>query len=366
LLGSIERDHPLTAVIHTAGVLDDGVIASLTADRISSVLRPKLDAALHLHELTEHLPLSAFVLFSSLSGVLGGPGQANYAAANVFLDALAQHRRARGLQALSLDWGYWADQSGLTAHLSDTDRRRIADSGVRPLSAEHALQLFDAALAQTAPALVAARFDTARLRARGDALPAQLRNLVRGTASRSRAPGASPETLVQRLGGLSRLEREQALLELVRTEVAHVLGLASLSSLDADLPLRHLGLDSLTALELRNRLSVATGLRLQTTLLFDHPTPRAVSAFLLGQLVPNEPAAQPILAELTRLELTLGSLEADATLREGITRRLHGLLSTWLSTQGTSTVEDLTSKLNSADDHELFRLIDDVRTEAAT
>src|SRR5262249_45176348 len=153
-LGSISPEHPLTAVIHAAGVLDDGVFASLTPERLRPVLRAKVDAAFHLHELTQSQALSAFVLFASTAGVLGTPGQANYAAANAFLDGLAQHRRARGLTALSLDWGYWAQKSGMTRHLGDADLRRMNRGGVRALSSEDALALFDHALARSDARLV--------------------------------------------------------------------------------------------------------------------------------------------------------------------------------------------------------------------
>ncbi|MGK3968058.1 type I polyketide synthase [Sorangium sp. So ce118] len=285
LLASVPPEHPLTAVIHAAGTLDDGVLASLTSDRLHRVLRAKLDAAWNLHHLTLNLDLAAFVLFSSISGVLGGPGQANYAAANSFLDALAHHRRARGLHALALDWGYWAERSAMTAHLSDADLRRMARGGVLPLPSGDALALLDAALLRPDPTLVCARFDLAALAARPHAAPPLLRSLAGTKASRPLAASApSASSLEQRLASMPPGERERALLDLVRSEIATVLSLRSPSALDVDRPLRELGLDSLMAIELRNRLAAVTGLRLQASLLFDHQTPRKLADFLLTRM----------------------------------------------------------------------------------
>ncbi|AUX43617.1 acyl transferase [Sorangium cellulosum] len=294
LFAAIPPDRPLTAVVHTAGTIDDGVLTSLSPERLHAVLRAKLDAALHLHELTRGLDLAAFVLFSSLAGVLGSPGQANYAAANAFLDALAQHRRARGLPALSLDWGAWADASGMTAHLSEADRRRIARGGLLSLSADEGLALFDASLARHDAALVPARLDAGAFRARADALPAMLRGLFRARAPRPLASStAAAASLEQRLRSMSASDREQALLEIVRTQVVPVLGMSSASAIEPHRPLQELGLDSLIALEVRSRLTAATGLRLHATLLFDHPTPAALARFLATELLGREEEPVP-------------------------------------------------------------------------
>ncbi|HEX3759766.1 MAG TPA: type I polyketide synthase, partial [Kofleriaceae bacterium] len=293
LLAAIPRAHPLMAVVHGAGVLDDGVIDSLTPARLAAVLRAKLDAALHLHELTAGLPVSAFVLFSSLSGVLGGAGQASYAAANAFLDALAHHRVARGLPALAIDWGYWARPTGMTSHLTDADLRRMSRGGIAAMSDGEALALFDAALARSDAALVAARLDPRALGGPAEALHPLLRDLVR-----TRAPGpvavsaAAAGGLVQRLAPLSPSDREHALLELVRAEAAAVLGVAP-GAVAADRALQELGLDSLKAIELRNRLTAVAGLRLPATLLFDHPTPHALAGLLLDRLFARAPGSPP-------------------------------------------------------------------------
>ena len=286
LLHDLPTDHPLAAVVHAAGTLDDGLLADMTAERIDRVFAPKLDAAWHLHRLTAHLDLDAFVLFSSLAGTLGSPGQANYAAANTFLDALAHHRRAQGLAASSLAWGYWAQASGMTAHLSAADTARIKRVGVRPLSADQGLALFDAALQRaTEPALVAAHLDLAAL-ARLDTPHPLFASLVRTRSARPLAANSpSASSFAQRLLSLSTSDRERTLLDLVRAEAASVLGIASPGALDPHRPFQELGLDSLMALELRNKLAIATGMRLQATLLFDHPTPQALARFFTAKLL---------------------------------------------------------------------------------
>ncbi|WP_380283417.1 type I polyketide synthase [Kitasatospora purpeofusca] len=285
LLAGIDPAHPLTAVVHTAGVLDDGVVGGLTADQLRRVLRPKVDAAVNLHELTAGLDLSGFVLYSSAAGVLGGPGQANYAAANAFLDALALRRRAAGLAGQSLAWGLWADRSGMTGHLDAEDTARSARAGVAPLSADQGMALFDAAAALDEPLLVPMLLDTAALRAAAatGSVPALLQGLVRAPARRvveAGTPADGTDSLAQRLAGQSETEQQRFLLDLVRSLVAAVLGHASADSITADRAFRELGFDSLTSVQLRNRLNTATGLRLPTTLVFDYPNPTALAEYL--------------------------------------------------------------------------------------
>ncbi|GAA2250701.1 hypothetical protein GCM10010232_43260 [Streptomyces amakusaensis] len=301
LLAGVPAKHPVTAVVHTAGVTDDGVLASLTPDRLDAVLRPKVDAAWNLHELTADLDLSAFVLYSSVSGLLGGAGQGNYAAANAFLDELAAHRTARGLPALSLAWGAWGGAAaGLAGELDEADLTRLRRSGIVPLMPEQGLSLFDAALTiadggggrdEGRSLLVPAPFDTSVLsRRRADELPAVLRALVPAIGRRSAANGGEPDgggSLPRRLAGLSAEEQERELTELVRTQVARVLGHAGRESVAPDRAFKEFGFDSLTSIELRNRLNSATGLRLPTALVFDHPTPAAVAAHLRTELLPQ-------------------------------------------------------------------------------
>ncbi|MYU16289.1 KR domain-containing protein, partial [Streptomyces sp. SID8361] len=283
------------AVVHTAGVLDDGVIDSLTPERLEKVLRPKVDAAVNLHELTRDQDLAAFVLFSSAAGTFGGPGQANYAAANSFLDALARHRQAQGLAATSLAWGLWAEASGMTGALEATDKSRMNRSGVLGLSSAEGLALFDAAQEVGDAFLVPMQLDLAPLTgAPIEMVPPLLRGLVRGGTSRRTAEsGAAGDgsSLVERLVRLDAAERERTLLDLVRAQVAVVLGHDSPDAVEASRAFKDLGFDSLTAVEFRNRLGAAAGLRLPATLVFDYPSPTALAGYLLEELLGSEAAA---------------------------------------------------------------------------
>ncbi|MET8682567.1 type I polyketide synthase, partial [Streptomyces sp. NPDC004647] len=275
----------LTGVVHAAGVLDDGVITSLTPDRMDTVLRPKVDAALNLHHLTaDRSDLTAFVLFSSGSGTLGAPGQGNYAAANAFLDALAAHRRAQGLPAQSLAWGLW--DSGMAGRLNDADRARMDQSGVSPLTAEEGLALFDAALRSDEATLVPGKFDLAALRSQGDTVPTVFRGLVPVKARRRQAgTGQADSGLLRRqLAALPEEEWEATLLDLVLNRAALVLGFGSAQAIEPERAFRELGFDSLAAVELRNGLKDDTGLRLPATLVFDYPTPAALARHLLDEL----------------------------------------------------------------------------------
>ncbi|MFD5680950.1 type I polyketide synthase [Streptomyces bacillaris] len=298
LLAGIPADRPLSAVVHAAGVLDDGTVESLTPARMRHVLRPKVDAALHLHALTRDLPLSAFVLFSSASATVGNAGQGNYAAANAFLDALAQHRRALKLPAQSLAWGLWERRSTMTGTLTAADLRRMSRGGTAAIGSEEGLALFDAALTLDEPLLVPVRIDLARLRAaaRTAPVPALLSALVPGTVRRpaSGADAAEADSLRRRLTGLPPEERLATLLDLVRSRGADILGHGGAGSIDPDQPFKDLGFDSLTSVELRNRLGAATGRRLPATLVFDHPTPAAVAAYLSTRLVPDGPGGPAV------------------------------------------------------------------------
>ncbi|MFX0581373.1 type I polyketide synthase, partial [Nocardia nepalensis] len=279
---------PLSAVIHAAGVLDDAVITSLTPERVDTVLRAKVDAAWNLHELTAEMPLSAFVVFSSMAGTIGTPGQGNYAAANVFLDALAVHRRAGGLPGMSLAWGQWAQSSAMTGHLSDRDLARLKRTGMVPMSVEEAVALFDAALVADHPAVATARLDYRMLRDRTVAafLP-PLFGVLAGTPRRrtvETSTAAARSELAQRLHGLSSDEQRRLLTELVCTQASIALGYTDTAGIDARQAFKDLGFDSLTAVELRNRLQTSTGLTLTPTLIFDYPTPTALAGYLHEQL----------------------------------------------------------------------------------
>ncbi|HMH91646.1 MAG TPA: beta-ketoacyl synthase N-terminal-like domain-containing protein, partial [Streptosporangiaceae bacterium] len=290
LLATIPAAHPLTAVIHTAGVFDDGVITSLTKERLTAVLAPKVDAAWHLHELTAGMSLSAFILYSSAAGVLGSPGQGSYAAANTFLDALACHRRAAGLAAVSLAWGVWEQSIGM-AHLAGDGRAQITRGGLTALPSAEAFTLFDAALAGEYPVTIPARISATAVAGASD-IPPLLRALAPAPARRaavtspadlSTAPGAS--AVAAQLAGLPEAGQHALLLDLVRANVAAVLRHPTADAIDSTGPFTNLGLDSLTAVELRNRLNAATGLRLPTALIFDYPTPATLARWLHGQIL---------------------------------------------------------------------------------
>ncbi|MFD4576158.1 type I polyketide synthase [Streptomyces sp. NPDC058417] len=384
LLATVPADRPLTAVVHTAGVLDDGVIASLAPDRLATVLAAKADTAIHLHDLTRAHPLRSFVLYSSLAGVFGGSGQGNYAAANAFLDALAQSRRAQGLPARSLAWGLWEDRSTMTGKLDRADRVRMSRGGVVPMPSEEALALFDAAVTgdrADRAVLVPARFDTAALRTPDGEVPALLRSLVRPAPAGRTAPaggtdGPAPaERLRDRLAGLDADARLEILVDVVREHAAAVLGYAASDAVDPERGFLEMGFDSLTAVELRNRLNAATGLRLPATLLFDYPTPLGLARHLRTETAPGAAAAvQPVLAELDRLASALTEITGDATVRTALADRLRGLLTaldsaapapggalpadTTSGAAGTATTAAVEDRLDAASDDDLFDFID--------
>ncbi|MFI6351042.1 SDR family NAD(P)-dependent oxidoreductase [Streptomyces sp. NPDC050560] len=319
---------PLTGVVHTAGVLDDGTVESLTADQLARVLRPKAEAAWHLHELTRGLDLTLFALYSSAAAVFGNPGQGNYAAANAFLDALARHRRTQGLPALSLAWGLWAESSGMTTGLGETDLGRLSRYGVRAFSNAEGLALLDAALGSGEAAVLAARIDLRAVAAQ-EQVPALFKTLV---PPRRRWAGSGEETrlpLARRLAGMAEEERERFLLDVVLAHTAAVLGLPA-GGVDPENPFKSLGFDSLLAVELRNRLSADIAERLPSTLVFDHPTPGKLTAYLrsrldLTQAEPETPSYEPLLRELDRLESALAAVEEDGPGRAEVARRLRYL-----------------------------------------
>ncbi|MEA2221633.1 MAG: hypothetical protein QOH83_9 [Solirubrobacteraceae bacterium] len=283
LLDAIDPDHALTAVIHAAGTFADGMIASLDDAALDTVMRPKSGAARWLDELTAGDDLAAFVLFSSAAGVFGLPGQGNYASANASLDALAQRRRACGLPATAVAWGVWEHDDGMTRRLSARDIGRLmAGTRQRALPATDALALLDAAIGHRDPLLVALPLDLAALRAeaRIGTLPALLSDLARAPARRERADAAIGGSLAQQLGLAAPDERDTLVLELVRGQAAATLGHPSPDAVQPDRPFKELGLDSLGSVVLRNRLAQVTGLRLPSTLVFDHPTPVAMASFL--------------------------------------------------------------------------------------
>ncbi|HEX4463985.1 MAG TPA: type I polyketide synthase, partial [Solirubrobacterales bacterium] len=286
LLDSIDARRPLGAVVHAAGVVEDGTIEALDARALGSVFAPKAEAAWHLHELTAGMELSAFVLFSSVAATFGSAGQANYASANAFLDGLASYRRGRGLAATSLAWGLWSPERGMGSGLATADLARMRRSGVEAMLENQGLALFDSALCSERAVAVAARLDPIALRSQAVAgtLPPVLSGLVKVPSPRT---GGS--SLAARLGRIDEAAREEHVLSLVRGEVATVLGHGSAEEIDVGTAFKDLGFDSLAAVELRNRLKAATGLRLAATTVFDHPTPAALARHLLATVGAGRP-----------------------------------------------------------------------------
>ncbi|MGW2117920.1 SDR family NAD(P)-dependent oxidoreductase, partial [Streptomyces zhihengii] len=320
VLADIPAEAPLTGVVHAAGVLDDGIFTGLTPERLEKVLRAKATAAENLDALTRGADLSMFVLYSSVSGTFGAPGQANYSAANAYLDALAVRRRAEGLPGLSLAWGLWEQASTMTGALAEADRVRATSAGTA-LSTEQGLALFDTALRRAEAHLIPVNLDLAGLRASDVEIPPLVRGLLHRPVRRAvgTAAQAGPP-LAERLAGMSAAQRDSVLLDLVVASSAVILGHASPDAIGPDRPFKDLGFDSLTAVELRNRLNAAAGIRLPATLVFDHPTPASLAAYLRNELVPPEKTpAEALLEELARMEAELAGMtggEADLTVGE--------------------------------------------------
>ncbi|MPY60379.1 SDR family NAD(P)-dependent oxidoreductase [Streptomyces spongiae] len=357
----------LSGVVHAAGVLDDGLIADLTAERLAGVLAAKAVSALHLHELTADRKLSAFVLFSSFAGVVGNPGQAAYSAANNVLDALAVARRAQGLPAVSLAWGMW--ETGMGGRLAQEDVTRLRRGGFTPLAVAEALALLDTALAVNEPLAVPVALRTSALAAGSGQVPFVLRDLVPTAGRRWRVAasgGAAGTGLVERLRGLGPAERDRVLLDTVLTEVAGVLGHGSAGAVDASRAFKELGFDSLTAVDLRNRLNRVTGLQLPATLIFDHPTILSLRDHISAELALSDDGDTAFLmGELDKLGTVLAETApaADDDTHAAIGDRLQQLLATWSAgaTDGGNQDADDGNRveLDNATDDELFALLDD-------
>ncbi|NEW56220.1 SDR family NAD(P)-dependent oxidoreductase [Nocardia cyriacigeorgica] len=371
LLDSIPAERPLTGVVHAAGVLDDATIGTLSAKRLHQVLAPKVDAAWHLHEATRQLDLSAFVLFSSITGVLGPAGQANYAAANAFLDALAARRRTEGLPAMALAWGPWAQtgtgSGGMTDHLDEAAVARLARLGLRPLSHPDGLRLFDAVAGSAAdprgPAvLVPVSFDVHALRreARAGVIPALLRGLVPRTEP-ANGPGRRAQGFD--LTAVPVVKRERAVLDLVLEHAAAVLGYSSAEEIRSDKGFDEIGFDSLGGVEFRNRLSKATGLQLPSTIVFDYPTVADLAGYLHEQLAatvetaPSTAAAAP--GDLDRLAAMLDHVLATAGDDDATVTTLLALGDRLRSHLGDSGRTDEYDDLAAHSTDELFDLIDE-------
>ncbi|MFF5257264.1 SDR family NAD(P)-dependent oxidoreductase [Streptomyces leeuwenhoekii] len=371
LLATLPDGPPLTAVVHTAGVVDDGVVDALDPERLATVLRPKANAAVHLHELTRDRDLEAFVLFSSVAGAVGNPGQANYAAANAVLDALAQRRRAHGLAATSISWGPWAGAGMAEGDIADGLARR----GVTAMPAATALAAFAAAAGSADAGFLYADIDWDRfLEQEGGEWRQPLFDEVSSarTGAKTTAPAdeatadAAASALRRRLVTVPAAERERLLLDLVRKETAAALGRHGLDQVRPSGGFIDLGVDSLTAVRLRNRLRAATGLSLPTTLLFDHPTPLALARHLgaaldAGPATGTEntaaPTADSLLAQVSGLEHVLASAPPEPKVREQIVERLQVLIAQWRPDASHPVTAHEGTDLDDASDEELFGLI---------
>ncbi|MFC9894665.1 SDR family NAD(P)-dependent oxidoreductase [Nocardia sp. NPDC127579] len=361
LLRAIPDQHPLIAVVHAAGVVEDAVFTAQTPDHLAKVFRAKVDAAWNLHEATRGLPLSAFVLYSSIAGVLGSPGQSNYAAANSFLDALAQRRARSGLAATAVSWGLWDRATGITGHLAERDRARIRREGLIALSDTEGLALFDSAVALGRPHIVAARLDLPALRGHSDPdeLPAVLRSLSTGIRRAAQAGPRAAADLVAALTGLAPAEQERVILDLIRTHAAAVLGHETPDAVPADTAFTDLGFDSLGAVEFRNRLKAATGAKLPTTVVFDYPYAAALARYLRTEIAPVDDPAARITDQLDALAASCAGIE----LASHEVNTVMGKIDTIVRALRGAAAEDI-DDLDSADDDELFGLIDQVHPAA--
>ncbi len=362
LLASIPTAHPLGAVIHAAGALEDGLIESMGSESLDRVFAPKADAAHHLHELTATSELSHFVAFSSIAGPLGGAGQANYAAANSFLDALAAKRRAQGLPATSIAWGLWERESAMTAKLGKADLARLQRSGITPIADAQGLDLFDAAIASASPQPLALPLSRAALRSQATAgtLPPIFSALVKASARRQGPQGQ----LATQLASLPEPERQEALLEALRAEVAAVLGHDSGAAIDPERAFKDLGFDSLAAVELRNRLAALTGASLQATAVFDYPSAAKLAAHLLERMGVASGGVQGAERQIDQLEAALSAASLAGGDRAELATRLRALAGSLEGGDHGELPPVERDRLEAATDDELLEAIDGMAGKA--
>ncbi len=367
LVGGIDPAHRLTGVIHAAGVIEDGLVADMTPQRFDRVWAPKAGGLAALHDATVGERLSFFVVFSSAAGTLGSPGQANYAAASAYCDAFVAGRRAAGLVGQSIGWGLWAQPSAMTSHLTDTDLARMRRVGLRPLQTDHALALLDAAMRDGRPFVAAADLDMAALAGLpAEAVPGILRELAVGSVRRRTAATAQtrPGELAAQLTGLPPAERQRTLLALVRAQAAAALGHADIGAVHTETAFNDLGFDSLTAVELRNRLSAATGLRLPPALVFDYPNPSSLAGHLDSRLSPDGSAApapsafDSVLDEVARLEGMLAALPGQGLDSRAVEARLEALLGSWRASRNRPNGGNASERLEVASADQVLEFID--------
>ncbi|GHI10416.1 beta-ketoacyl synthase [Streptomyces cellostaticus] len=364
LLAAVPDEHPLTGVVHTAGVFEAGLVGTLTPERLARVFAPKVDAVRHLDELTRGLELDAFIVYSSASSVFLGAGSSGYAAANAFLDGLMAHRRAAGLPGLALSWGTWAYATNMTTHLGADDQasmsRRTSRDGVVALTPAEGMELFDAALGSQESLLVPVKLDLRGVRAgaaAGGTVPQLLRGLVPAGRQQARAAAAKDGDLLRRLSGLAEPEQEAMLLDLVRTQAAVVLGHSGPESIRPDTAFKDVGFDSLTSVELRNRLREATGLKLPATLVFDQPTPLVLTGYLRGELGISDDVLSRVNAKIEDVESLIAAVTLDESMRAGIALRLQGLVARCNQVVEQTDVSTVAEKLDSASADEVLDFI---------
>ncbi|WP_433754836.1 type I polyketide synthase [Nocardia sp. CA-135398] len=342
LVSAIVAERPLIGVVHAAGVLDDGVITSLTPERLDAVLAPKVSGAWNLHEATARSNLSIFVLISSAAGVFGAPGQGNYAAANAYLDALAAYRRADGAVGVAMAFGPW--ESGMSGRLEDAARKRLARTGIRDLAPAAALAAFDQALRVRQPVVVPVGLDLAAADP-GSELPPIFAALAPTQRSIARAAAM--------FAGLSPAKRRAEILQLVRTHTAAVLGHPGPAAIAPDRPFQEMGFDSLAAVQLRNRMRAATGVDLAATVVFDYPTPAAIGEYLAAELAGR--ADDPAVDTEERIRAALGAIPLDRL-------RTAGLLDQLLDLAGAATAPDelvgsRAEQIRDMDEESLIRMV---------
>ncbi|HEY5836716.1 SDR family NAD(P)-dependent oxidoreductase [Streptomyces sp.] len=373
LLADIPADRPLTAVFHTAGELRTAALADTDPAEFAATVAAKAAGATHLHELTDGGTLDAFVMFSSIAGVWGSAGQGAYSAANAHLDALAEHRRGRGQAAVSFAWGVWADTAPTAGEPADpaaeqARRERLRGIGLAEMDPELALTAMEGVLGGPAdgPYVVAdvdwARFAPAFTATRPSpflgGVPEAEQAMTEAAGDGGEGAAEAAGTLLQSLAGLTDAEQERLLTDLVRGEIAAVLGHSGPESIGAGRALKDLGLDSLAAVALRNRLGAATGLRLSATLVFDHPSPAAVAAHLRASLGPAEPDTSPLDEELDKLQALLAGFTGDQAARDRAGARLQSLLSALTGPAPASEAATVAAQLDDATDEDIFAFID--------
>jgi rifamycin polyketide synthase module 7/8 len=293
--------------------------------------------------------------------VLGSAGQGNYAAANGFLDGLMSRRRAAGLPGLSLAWGLWELDSGMIAHLGGVDRTRMNRGGVQPITAAEGMRLFDAALSAGQPQVVPVKLDLREVRAaasNGGAIPPLLRGLVRPGRQQANAASTQDSGLVRRLSSLAAPEQEALLLDLVREQAAIVLGHGGSDGVPAELAFKDVGFDSLTSVELRNRLRTATGLKLSATLVFDHPTPQALARHLRVEIGVGGDPLSLMNARIADVESLMDGVRLDDSARAGLTLRLQGLVARCNGVLDQTDGSTVAEQLESASVEEVLDFID--------